>query len=439
MNIRARRFVSFWRDQGTAAVIRLLRVKAGNAIAGRPLFNPLDDAADARVSVARMISKRFPALRPIPTYFIPKPSLRRVSLITDSIGPSSLFGGVGTGLLLAARLANRMNATLRIVTRTERPSPENAGQILRAYGIDLLHEIQFAYVPEGGVSPDDAGPPLDIHSEDIFITTSWWTTAASLSGIPSHSILYLLQEDERMFYPFGEDRFQCEQVLRNESIRFLVNTKLLYDHLISSGLEHLKRTGQWFEPAFPPSLFHRRTRAGGKRRFFYYARPHNSRNLFHVGLAAIDRAVNEGILDLDHWEIFLVGKDIPPVSVGSSGYEPVRCEGLQWQAYADLVGSIDLGLSLMYTPHPSYPPLDLAASGAVVVTNKFANKISLAGYSPNILCSELQPDALVDAIRTGVLLAEDDEARERNFQANRLSADWADSFESIIASLTAED
>ena len=32
---------------------------------------------------------------------------------------------------------------------------------------------------------------------------------------------------------------------------------------------------------------------------------------------------------------------------------------------------MDLGLSLMASPHSSYPPLDLAAAGAVVVTNTF--------------------------------------------------------------------
>jgi hypothetical protein len=118
------------------------------------------------------------------------------------------------------------------------------------------------------------------------------------------------------------------------------------------------------------------------------------------------------------------------------GYSPHRCEGLDWEAYADLVGTIDLGLSLMYTPHPSYPPLDLAASGAVVVTNKFSNKQDLSEYSRNILCAELDTQALLDALRVGVALAEDKETRARNFAANGLGSDWAQSFEATLQSIT---
>lgn len=455
MNERGRRFLAFWKEHGTAAAVRLIRAKLGDAIAGRPIFNELvpDDIAvditPANVAViadglptpaSELVRARFSTFQPLETYVIPQASIPRVSLVTDSIGDGSLFGGVGTALLLAAQLANRMNATLRIVTRTEVPSASNAAQILRAYGIELRHEIQLKFSPAAAEGVDsEAGTAtagLDIHPDETFITTSWWTTAATLPSVPHASIIYLLQEDERMFYPFGDDRVQCERILNNQDIRFVVNTRLLYDHLIADGLGHLKRSGSWFEPAFPKALFHERQREpGGKNRFFFYARPNNQRNLFHFGLNVINRAVDEGIIDLDRWDILLVGKYIPNVTFGD-GYIPKRCEGLDWEAYAELAGTIDLGLCLMYTPHPSYPPLDLAASGAVVVTNKFANKQDLSHYSRNIICAELNTEASLDALRAGVALAEDRETRARNFAANGLGSDWTQSFEPILQLLS---
>jgi len=449
MSVRVRRLLAFWRENGVSATVRLFRTKLGAAIAGRPVLNRIRagsliaGVAGPPGTVSDIVRFQFPRLQPLATYLIPKPSLPRVSLITDSIGSGSLFGGVGTALLFAAHLANRMNATLRVVTRTEVPSPKNVLQILGAYGIQLRHEVQFAFVPVlgdngGAEQTDGAAGGLDIGPDETFVTTSWWTTSAALTSVPHASIIYLLQEDERMFYPFGEDRFQCEQVLRTDSIRFVVNTRLLFDHLVASGLPHLERNGLWFEPAFPQSLFRpRQNESGGKKRFFFYARPNNPRNLFHIGLEIIDRAINRGILDLAQWDVFLVGKDIPRVIFGD-GYLPTQYEGLNWEAYADLAGTIDLGLCLMSTPHPSYPPLDLAASGAVVVTNKFGNKLDLSSYSQNIICADLDAEALLEALREGVALAQDNETRSRNFAANGLSGDWALSFENTLRSLATE-
>lgn len=439
MSVRARRFLAFWKAQGTVAVIRLVRAKLADVIAGRPVFNEIESGGSADrtrskpSTIAELNARRFGALQPLPTYLIPRGTCPRINLITDSIGRGSLFGGVGTGLIFAALLANRMNGRLRVVTRTEKPTPGNVAEILGAYGIELVQEVQFAFSPSHDLAADEQHG-IDVDPDEIFLTTSWWTTAATLPSVPAASIVYLLQEDERMFYPFGEDRFRCEKILMNQDIRFVINTRLLFEHLVEAGLGHLSTQGQWFEPAFPSSLFYRRSKdPSTKKRLFYYARPHNPRNLFHVGLEVIEQAILKGFLDLDRWDIYLVGKDIPSVLFGD-GYIPKRCEGLDWRAYADLIGTIDLGLSLMYTPHPSYPPLDLAASGAVVVTNKWGRKQDLSAYSENIICAELEVAALVDALEAGIERVERESAVGR---ADVLGRDWAESFEGVLQALTA--
>ena len=43
-------------------------------------------------------------------------------------------------------------------------------------------------------------------------------------------------------------------------------------------------------------------------------------------------------------------------------------------AYADLLRQHDVGLSLMYTPHPSLVPIEMASAGMLTVTNSFENK-----------------------------------------------------------------
>ena len=43
-------------------------------------------------------------------------------------------------------------------------------------------------------------------------------------------------------------------------------------------------------------------------------------------------------------------------------------DNISWNKYSEIVRNTDLGLSLMLTPHTSYPPLDIASCGGVVIT-----------------------------------------------------------------------
>jgi O-antigen biosynthesis protein len=145
----------------------------------------------------------------------------------------------------------------------------------------------------------------------------------------------------------------------------------------------------------------------------------------------LDQAVARGVINTQQWDILFVGSHVPAISL-ADGTQPQRHEQLSWQAYAELAGTVDVGLCLMYTPHPSYPPLDLAASGAVVVTNRFAGKSDLSAYCTNILSADLQVEAMLDALRQALQLAEDEPERQRRFAARGLATDWQTSLAPLV-------
>ncbi|EUC14700.1 hypothetical protein [Paraburkholderia hospita] len=428
---RAYRVYCYWKTHGTSALQQLVYRKLATKL--HASSDSMVESASSKKSVAQLYHTRFESLAPLQTYTIPQSNIRRVSIVTDSVASGSLFGGVGTALIFSALLANEMGAQLRIITRTQRAQPENIDHLLALYGIKLKQEVQFKFA-----AFFDQKYEVDVQENDVFVTTSWWTTAATLPSVPRKSIIYLLQEDERMFYPYGDDRVKCEGILRNGDIRFLINTKLLFDHFVDDGLNNIATNGTWFEPAFPSAIYRPRNRgAVAKKRFFFYARPNNVRNLFYLGIEVIERAIAEKVLDPAEWEICFVGKDIPAV-VFDGGFAPKKFENLTWSEYSELVGTVDVGLSLMSTPHPSYPPLDLAASGAVVVTNRFGNKTDLSQYSLNLICADLERDALVDALRSAVRLASNSKVREQNYRNNGLLGGWEQAFGGIIKNLSEE-
>ena len=381
--------------------------------------------------ITALLNSRFKLATPLSTFAVENSAgVARITMVTDSIARSSLLGGVGTALLFCTMLANRMGASLRIATRTEAPTTGDIESFLTLCRVQIDNGVQFAFAPINGEPCE-----LDVFANELFVTTSWWSTAATLNAVAPDSIIYLLQEDERMFYPFGDDRHRCDAIMSNREIQFIVNTELLFDHLLSTGLNNIETRGAWFEPAFPNWIY--KKKLGGKdskRKLFFYARPDNPRNLFYLGIEVIDQAIQSGALDLANWDVYLVGKNIPALEF-TNGYQPIYSEGLTWQDYAALIGTIDLGLSLMSTPLPSYPPLDLIASGALVVTNRFLNKQNLNNYSPNAICADLDSRSLTAALSHAIALVDNQTDDNLVEIKNSLNTDWQKSFDGIINSL----
>ncbi len=83
----------------------------------------------------------------------------------------------------------------------------------------------------------------------------------------------------------------------------------------------------------------------------------------------------------------------------------------------------------MASPHPSYPPLDLAAAGAVVVTNRFDGKFSLDRYSEDIISSDPTVAALKQAIATAVVRSMEP---DRPHRRNHLLRDWNVAFRPVL-------
>ena len=382
---------------------------------GRPEGRQIQRGRPLRPEFRTLYETRWQELNPFPVVRV-RGAGPRITVVTDSVGAGSLFGGVGTALILATLLANRHGATLRIATRNE---PPDAGLLLplqQATGVVLAGQLEIVHLPT------DGSQPLLMADQELVITTSWWTTRAALdSTLRREELAYLLQEDERMFYPYGDERLLCEETLSERDLTVVVNTQRLLDHLLGT-LPHLASSAVSFEPAFPGG--EPPAESDGRRRFFFYSRPENARNLFWRGGQALSRAIEDNILDPDVWSFHFVGRKTPDL-VLPRAVRPHVAEGLDWRDYQALVSTMDAALVLMDTPHPSYPPLDLAAAGAAVLTNRHPGKEDLSDLSANILIADPALDSLVDGLTRVAALGVDDARRRENREHDHLERDWA--------------
>lgn len=402
--------------------VRALLLKGGQVLRGErpdPVAAAVALASKEGVTRDDLVDRVFFRQKALGSYPA-QPGTAQVVMVTDSIGKGSLFGGVATSIILSALVARKAGLPLRIVTREEPAVEENIAVILKNAGIQFDGAVHFSYVPIR-----DNLAKVGIGEHDIIITTSWWTTESVRNGLGTRNVFYLLQEDERMFYPLSDEHLRCSELLADPSITVLINSRLLFEHLQQSGLSDLPERGIWFEPAFPHALRRLPEEGVAKQRgdFFFYARPNHARNLFYRGIDVVQTAIDRDVLKPSEWNFHFVGVSIPNLSLGD-GVSVKTYSTLDWASYLKLMKTMDLGLSLMYTPHPSYPPLDLAASGAVAVTNRCGLKQSLDHYSRNILCADVDVDALVERLADGVELSRDRAQREQNLQQAGLSTSW---------------
>jgi hypothetical protein len=136
-------------------------------------------------------------------------------------------------------------------------------------------------------------------------------------------------------------------------------------------------------------------------------------------------------LDPSEWEVFLVGSSIDAFAF-DDGTIPKIVTGLSWTEYLDFLSSIDIGMSLMATPHPSYSPLDLASAGAIVITNKHGKKENLDEYSKNIICCDPTEEDLLQGIEKALRLINMPEQVASNFAGSSMVSSWQECLFEVV-------
>jgi glycosyltransferase involved in cell wall biosynthesis len=372
---------------------------------------PRSDASAAVktvIDVSRMDQVAFIIKKIAPLRLRVRRTVRRVNLVIGIIDFKYVFGGYLTVFHLARRLSDEgFNVRLVIVDECDF-QPEIWAEQFRAYeGLEgFLDNVEVVYAHDRTV-------PIDISAEDTFVATSWWTAHVAHKAVTTlgkSKFVYLSQDYEPIFYPMGPFA-----ALANESYALphyaVFSTELLRDYFRRNRLGVFasgNRTGDHdsvafrnaitaVQPASPQEMARRRT-----RKLLFYARPesHAARNLFEIAVLGLCKAVDEGCFDRS-WEFNGIG------SLGTTrtlkltkGRVMELLPRTTLSEYRTILSSHDVGISLMYSPHPSLVPIEMASAGMLTVTNRFLNKTAdeLHAISSNfVVC-----DATIAAVARGL-------------------------------------
>ena len=330
----------------------------------------------------------------------------RINVLLPSLRLKHMSGGPNTALLLAALLAEK-GEWVRLIACDAAAEGEEAALFPH---MDGLLQRPVARDRIELVDAFDRSRPTEIGANDLFFATAWWTAQMAKYAVTKtvrKTFIYLIQDFEPILHEGSTFQARALETYGLPHIP-VINTRLLLDHLVkeSAGCyadPKFSANALWFEPALDRSYYFpdlAKSGQSGKKNLLFYARPTVARrNLFEIGVVALRQAVASGVIDKDNWEVWAMGEKLAPVALGNG----VFLNPLPWMSfddYAKRVRTADLLLSLMLSPHPSYPPLEMAASGKLAVTNSFSVKTAerMKVFSPNIIVAQPTAESIAAAL-----------------------------------------
>jgi len=234
-----------------------------------------------------------------------------------------------------------------------------------------------------------------INEADASICTLWTTAYHSLKFNKVKRKFYFIQDYESLFYPAGSTSAQVEETYRF-GFRGIANTitlKNIYEDISNCEAE-------FFTPSVDPNVFYPNPDMKTNERFtvFFYGRPGHPRNGFELGIAALKKLkYNMG----EKVRIVTAGADWKPHDFGLEGI--IENLGLlSYEKTGDLYRKCDVALSMMFTRHPSYIPMQLMASGCLVVANLNPANAWLFHDRENCLLSPASASSLCETIIEGL-------------------------------------
>jgi O-antigen biosynthesis protein len=317
----------------------------------------------------------------------------RLNLLIPALSLRFAFGGINTALeFFTSLLGNEKDSRIIITDEME----SDLLGFPQAQSWKLLHADENDQ--EGRIITtfgDRYNKTIPVRKNDVFIATAWWTAYNGerilnwqqekwgKSPIP---LVYLIQDFEPGFYKWSSRYLLALSTYHQKNLIAVVNTTLLSDFIKFNGIKF--NLYYIFEPTLNKHLekaLPKKNSFAKKRKIIFYGRPSVERNAFEVVVKALEYW-SGWYPNAANWEVVSLGEDYPGIKLVND--IPVTVKGkVSLDEYADILLESAIGISFMISPHPSYPPLEMAAFDLGVITNRYFNK-NLSEFHDNLFSLE---------------------------------------------------
>ena len=323
-----------------------------------------------------------------------------LTILVPTLNPAEIFAGIASAIDLGVLVASR-GVPVRLVSCNIPIASHSTSRdfILSRFprsGSDRSHHEKieiFCGVAEETVT---------VGSAEVVMATAWWTAFVASELISQKCLertrfLYLIQDFEPNFYPWSDE---FAGALESYSLDFdaIFNTNLLRDYFERRGFGFAEKSDLIFRPSIDVLRFAGSSReiTRARKRVVFYGRPEVARNLFGTGVQGLAKFILDHDLSDNSVEFLSVGLKHGDIAM-PNGLVLRSLGKIPWEEYPGFLATVDVGLALMLSPHPSHLPIEMAAAGARVVTNSYYGK-DLSRISDAILSVPPRVDSIAEGL-----------------------------------------
>lgn len=339
----------------------------------------------------------------------------RINLVLPTMNKKSIYGGISTALSFFYSVADAYNAEKRIIVTDAEIDKESKKE---------YKEWNFTFPDSDVICKEKITlcemtlenrltKKLAVRKKDFFIATSWKTKYVfenvssfqkKVYGI-DRPVVYFIQDYEPGFYAWSTNSCLADSTYKDGNSIAIFNAKSLKDYF--KILNYKFRAEFFFDPILNRAMakiLQNAKEMPRKNKILFYGRPFEERNCFALGVEAMKVYIKKYHPE-DTWEFISIGAWHREVKL-EEGFVLHSKGKMSLEEYARCLLESKVGISLMCSPHPSYPPLEMATFGVKTVTNTFVCK-NLKDFNDNIVSVErMDINSLADAIHKAVTLSE---------------------------------
>lgn len=377
-----------------------LQIRAIDFLKTNRLMAPVYRKLKTRKNKANFSVKSIHVFRPVRS----EETAPRLNLVLPTLRKTRVFAGINSALNFFLKLIEGSEIECRIIVIGDEPYGEKTTYQVKGFSHqkEAKRRLIFFYDRD----------EIDVRANDIFMLTSWKTAFSFSSVIKWQRVefvsfakeqIYLIQDYEPGFFAWSSEYVLAESTYRefSDSMIAVFNSAELYEFFKNKGYSF--KYESYFRPALNRELKRILLEKGDsvgdrKKRILIYGRPSEQRNAFEVVRASLD-LWSQNYASAREWEVISLGEGFEDVELAHS--KIISKGKVTLAEYAEYMLSSYVGISLMVSPHPSYPPLEMSTFGVRTITNKYENK-DLQSFNQNVISIDNCSPDNISRILTGI-------------------------------------